>query len=141
MKQALLVASLVLIAGTTVGCGGDDGPPTDASKDEFCGVFDDMLTELGALAADAEPAEAVKALKKAGDQLAEVGTPEDMSDTARDGYQIILDDIENLDDDATRDDVSSLGGDVSESDKKSMDAYEKYLSDTCADELRGADPE
>jgi hypothetical protein len=140
MKRALLVASLVLIAGTTVGCG-DDGPPTDASKADFCGVFDDMLTQLGDLDDDADPAEAVKALKKAGDQLAEVGTPEDMPEDARDGYQLILDEIEKLDEDASRDDVSSLGEDVSSTEEKSMDAYEKYLGDTCADELSGADPE
>jgi hypothetical protein len=137
MKQALRVASLVLIAGTTVGCG-DDGPPTDASQDDFCGVFDQMLTELGALDDDADPAEAVKALKKAGNQLAEVGTPEGMPENARDGYLLILDEIEKLDDDASREDVSALGEDVSDSEEKSMDAYTKYLGDTCADEIGGA---
>jgi hypothetical protein len=140
MKHALMVASLVLVAGTTVGCG-DDGPPTDASKDDFCGVFDDMLTELGALDADAKPAEAVKALKKAGDDLADVGTPEDMPEAARDGYELILDEIEKLDDDASQEDVSKLGEDLGDSEQKSMDAYEKYLNDNCADELSGADPE
>ena len=140
MKQALVIASLVLVAGTTVGCG-DDGPPTDASKDDFCGIFDDMLTELGKLGPDAEPAEAVKTLKKTGEDLAEVGTPEDMPEAARDGYQFILDEIEKLDEDATREDIGDLGGDATDDEQKSMDAYEKYLQDTCADELGGADPE
>ncbi len=53
-------------------------------------MFDDMLTELGALDADAKPAEAVKALKNAADDLADVGTPKDMPDNARDGYELIL---------------------------------------------------
>jgi hypothetical protein len=140
MKKALLAAGLVLVAAATAGCG-DDGPPTDASKDHFCGVFDDMLTDLGALDEDAKPADAVKALKKAGGQLAEVGTPEDMPADARKGYELILDEIEQLDEDASKEDVTSLGEDVSDSDQKSMDAYTKYLSETCADEIGGADPQ
>jgi len=146
MKHALLVASLVLVAGTLVGCG-DDGPatgaspPTDASKDDFCGVFDHMLTELGALDADAKPAEAVKTLKNAADDLADVGTPEDMPDNARDGYELILDEIEKLDDDSDREDINQLGEDISDVQEKSMAAYEKYLSEECADELGGTAPE
>jgi hypothetical protein len=146
MKRALLVASLVLVAGTVVGCG-DDGsgsdasPPTNASKEDFCGVFDDMLTELGALDADAKPAEAVKALKNAADDLGDVGTPKDMPDNARDGYELILDEIEKLDDDSSREDINQLGEDISDAQEKSMAAYEKYLGEECADVLGGADPQ
>ena len=146
MKIALMAASLVLVAGTAIGCGGDDGegdggaalsPPTSASTEEFCANFGDLLEELGKLGDDAEASEAVAVLKKAGDQLAETGTPEDMPDSARAGFDLVLEEIEKLDDDATREDVSNLGADVSPDQEDDMDAYEKYLQDTCAEELAG----
>lgn len=147
-RTALLAASLALVAGTTIGCGGDDGggggaaasdePPTNASTAEFCGGFKDLITELSSLGADAKPAEAVATLKKSGDALGEVGTPEAMPDDARAGFVLVLDEIEKLDDDATREDINGLGADISKDQQTDMDAYEKYLQETCAKELGGA---
>ncbi len=121
------------------GDGGSDNaaPPTDASTEEFCGNFGDLLADLGKLDPDAEASEAVAVLKEAGDQLAETGTPEDMPEAARAGFDLVLEEIDKLDDDATREDVSNLGADVSPEQEDDMDAYEKYLQDTCADELSG----
>src|SRR4051812_29111544 len=105
MKHALLAAVLVLATGTLVGCSDDgDGDaaadrPTNASQEDFCGTFEDLIAELGKLDADAEASQAVKILKSTGDDLAEVGTPSDMPDDARAGWEYVLDEIDKLDDD------------------------------------------
>lgn len=65
MEHALLAANLVLVAGTAAGCGG--GPPTDASKDDFCGVFEDFNKTVGGMDADASQEELDKLEKELSD--------------------------------------------------------------------------
>ena len=98
-------------------------PPTSAAASRTCSP------SSSSLGADAKPAEAVETLKKSGDDLGEIGTPEDMPDDARAGFELVLDEIEKLDDDATREDINGLGADISEDQQTDMDAYEKYLQD------------
>lgn len=131
MKHALLAASLVLVAGTTVGCGG--GAPTDASTDDFCGVFDDFYKTASELGADAEDSEVIKALKETGEKLEEVGTPEDMPDDAREGFELTVETIAELDEDATQEDLEKLEEEFSAEEKKKSDAFDKYLEETCSD--------
>ena len=57
MKRTPLVAALLLVLGLLVGCGSSDsstaaddggsagGPPTNASVDEFCGTFLDLIQQ------------------------------------------------------------------------------------------------
>jgi hypothetical protein len=130
MKRALLVG-LVLVAGLLTGCGDDDSS-TGASKKEFCGTFDDLVDDFQKLGADAEPAEAVKVLKEAGDHLADVGTPSDMPDDARAGFEYVLDQIDKLDDDATRKEIDQLGADATDQQQADQKAYQDYLNATCA---------
>lgn len=144
-RTAPLAASLALIAATAIGCGdggsddkasgGSDEPPTNASSKEFCGAFEDLITELGKLGQDAQPKEAVAILKDAGGNLGDIGTPEDMPEDARSGFEIVLREIDGLDDNATREDINNLGADLSDAENTQMSAYEKYLQETCADQL------
>lgn len=129
MKHALLAASLVLVAGTTVGCGG--GPPTDASKEDFCGVFDDFFKTLGEMGEDAGDEEFVKALKDVGEELEEVGTPEDIPDDARRGFEKTLETIAELDDDASQEELDKIEEEFSKDEQKDSDAFDEYLSETC----------
>jgi hypothetical protein len=141
MKHALLAASLVLVAGATVGCGGSDGgggAPTDASKEDFCGTFEDFYKEVTDLGADASDEDVVKALKDIGEKLEEVGTPEDISDDAREGFELTVEAINDLPDDATQEDIEKLEDDFSEDEKKKTDAFDDYLAETC-DEPTGDD--
>lgn len=129
MKHSLLAASLVLVAGTTVACGG--GAPTDASEGDFCANFEAITKDLGDLGADAKDEDVVKALKGAGDQIEETGTPKSMSEEARKGFEITVKLIKELDDDATQDDVSKLDEKLSDTEKKQEEAFNTYISDTC----------
>lgn len=139
MKHSLLAASLVLVAGTAVGCGGDGGggggAPDDASTADFCGVFDDFYKVVGELGADAENSELIKALKDTGEDLEEVGTPEDIPEDARAGYELTVQTIADLDEDATQEELDGLEEEFSEEEKKQSDAFDEYLADTCEDEV------
>lgn len=131
MRTALLAASLVLVAGTTVGCGG--GAPTDASKADFCGTFEDFYKEAAELGDAPKDADVVKALKGVGDKLDEVGTPEDMSDDAREGFELTVQAIKDLDDDATQEDIAKIDSEFSKTEQEKVDAFDEYLSETCDD--------
>ena len=146
MKRALLV-SLLLAAGVLTGCGGSDSDSDSssdsgsdasaaaASTEDFCGGFQDLVAQFQQLGAGAKPAEAVKVLKKAGDDLAAVGTPSDMPEEARAGFDFVLDEIEQLDDDATRKQIEQLGAAASKQEQTDMMAYTTYLQQTCAEQL------
>lgn len=137
MKHALLAASLVLVAGATVGCGDGDtsdseaGAPTDASTEDFCGTFEDFYDEVRELGADAKDEDVVKALKGIGEKLDEVGTPEDISDDAREGFELTVEAIDGLEDDASQEDIAKLEDEFSEDETKKTDAFDDYLAKTC----------
>jgi hypothetical protein len=134
-KPGLLAAALVLVAGAVVACGddgdggGSDNPP---STREFCGALKEFKdTVAGVTPTDEKEVEAyVKALKEGADRLAEVGTPAEMPDDARDGFAITVDRIRALPDDATQDDLGQLG-DVSDAEQKKLDALADYIEDAC----------
>ena len=147
MKHALLAASLVLVAGSTVACGGGDGSgegsdsaPADASTADFCGVFEDFYKVVGELGAEAENSELISALKDTGKDLEKVGTPEDMPEDAREGFELTVQTIEDIDADATEKDLEDLEKDFTEEQKKQSEAFDAYLSETCQ-ESTGETPE
>lgn len=135
MRTALLAASIALVAGTTVGCGGGEGggAPTDASQADFCGTFEDFYADAAKLGEDSEDSEIVKALKDVGEKLEEIGTPEDISDEAREGFELTVQAIEDLDEDATQEDIEEIDKGFSDDEQKSVDAFDDYLSETCDD--------
>ena len=148
MKHALLAASLVLVAGSGVACGGEGGSsgassedaPSDASTADFCGVFDDFYQVVGELGAEAENSELIAALKDTGEDLEQVGTPEDISEEGRAGFELTVQTIEDLDEDATEKDLEDLEKDFSEEETAQSEAFDKYLSETCQ-EPTGETPE
>jgi len=130
MKHSLLAASLVLVAGTAVGCGGG-GAPDSASTDDFCGVFEDFNATVAELGQDAENSELIGALKDTGEELEEIGTPEDIPEDARAGFELTVKTIADLDEDASQEALDNLEEDFSEEEQKQSDAFNEYLSETC----------
>ena len=133
MKLGLVVASLVLVAGGAVGCGGDSGGSSDktASKDDFCGAFQKFYEDLTAVGEDEK--NLGKVLKDAAKRIRDVGTPKGIPDDAKEGLEITLDAIDDLPDDASADDISQLDSKFSDEDKKKTDAFTSYLDKTCPD--------
>ncbi len=138
MKLGLVAASLILVAGGAVGCGDDGGgggvlPGNNApSTEEFCGALKDFQDDFS----EADPTKDLKgyiqALKDAADKLEEVGTPDNMPDDAKEGFDLTVKTIKDLDDDATLEDLSKIG-DVSDDDQKKIDALDKYIDKECPD--------
>jgi hypothetical protein len=133
MKLALTAASLVLVAGGAVACGGDDGGGggKTASKDDFCGAFEQFYQDLTGVAEDEK--NLAKVLKDAAKRIEDVGTPKDIPDDAKEGLELTLDAIHDLPDDATSDDIAELDSKFSDAEKKKTDAFSDYLDKTCPD--------
>jgi hypothetical protein len=138
MKLALTAASLVLVAGGAVACGGNDGGSSDktASTSDFCGAFEQFYQDLTKIGQDDK--NLGKVLKDAAARIEKVGTPKGIPADAKEGLQITLDAIDKLPDNATADDISSLDSKFSDADKKKTDAFSTYLDKTCPDIGQGS---
>jgi hypothetical protein len=137
MKLGLVAASLILVAGGAVGCGdggdsGGGGGDDTTSTADFCGALKDFQDDFS----DADPTKDlpgyIKSLKDAADKLDNVGTPDGMPDDAKAGFDLTIKTISDLPDDATLDDLSKIG-DVSDADKKKIDALDTYIAKECPD--------
>lgn len=129
MKNLTALAGLALVAGLVSGCGG--GAPTDASEKQFC----DSFTELAASSQPADgtdTADQVKAVKKAVGALEETGTPESISDDARQGFELFTGLVGDLDDNVSEDELNKIGDDLSDGDDELLTAFQSYASKTCA---------
>jgi hypothetical protein len=136
MKLGLVAASLVLVAGGAVGCGGDDsggGSSSSApSTTKFCGALKGFQDDFAAADPTKDLKGYIKSLKDAADKLEGVGTPKDIPSDAKAGFQLYVDKIKALDDNATVDDLAGIG-DVSDADQTKLDALDDYVSKTCPD--------
>lgn len=130
MKAALTIAGLALALTGVTGCGNDD-PPAEASEEDFCANFTEFDKTLEGFGDDPDVGAVVKAMKAAADDMEETGTPEDMPDDARAGFEFTIERLQSLDDDASEEDVVALGEDISDAEEKDSAAFDEYLADTC----------
>ena len=126
-RTGLLTASLVLVGASLVGCSG--GAPTDASEDEFCTGYLSLASDLGTLV-DATDEEALDSIKTWAEELEQVGTPEDIPDEARDGFELMIEELAALDGDDTTEDFQLLDN-LSDAEAEASTAFEKYTTDAC----------
>ena len=120
MRRLLASAGLVLVAGTLTACG---SPPDDASKSDFCQAIQ---------AAPIEDEPTQDDVDEWVDTLNDTGTPGDISDDERNGFEVLVEaldeaDVDDIDDDADFDDV------VKDSDdREDVDKFFAYVTETCA---------
>ena len=144
-RTRLTVSSAVLLVGAVASaCGsGGGGAPTDASEKDFCQTQTSLLEDLmpddmsaPELPSDEQMAEAVKDWAK---KIEDVGTPEDISDDARKGFEAIVEQANEIDaSDFSIEKLEELeagGEDASAETRKQADAFEKYLTETCGNPL------
>lgn len=126
MKKVLAAAVLVLAGSSLTACGGGgDDAPTDASKEDFCDAF---------LAGPfLEEAPTGKDFKAWGDKMEKVGTPKGISKSERNGFVVLLDAIDDLDDSDKAEDINDVK--VSDEDDADAEAFFTYAGETCADQL------
>lgn len=103
--------------------------PTSASSDVYCANYADVLRGASGEEPDAG------AIKDFADQLAEVGTPENISEEAREGFEIFIDTINDLPDDASAAEIEDFDPDISDEDDAKVDAFFEYTATECAEAL------
>lgn len=130
--RALLAASLVLVAGSAVACGGD--APADATEKTYCDAYDSLFEDMSSMT-EADDGAVVAAIKEWGRKMRETGTPENISEEAREGFEKSMDMIGQLDDKASAADFDKLDDDLSEAERKAVDAFDTYTTDTCGSPL------
>ena len=137
MKSALLAASLVLVGGTALGCsggGGGAGAPTDASEEDYCAGYQSLFDDMSTMA-DATDAEIIAQIKDWATTMEETGTPEDMPEDARAGFETTMTLINDLDDDAQQEDFEKIDEDLSEDETAQVDEFDTYTTETCGSPL------
>ena len=139
-----VVAVLLLVLGLVAGCGSNDsstaaadddgsaaGPPTDASTEDFCGTFLDLLEKASEQGSDVSDEDAVALAKEAADNLSEVGTPEDMPADARRAFEKAIELIRSIPDGATQKEMDAIADDLTEEQQKDLQALTAYVTQKC----------
>ncbi|WGX96444.1 hypothetical protein [Nocardioides sp. L-11A] len=138
IKRPLAAAGAAVLLGLTLtACGGSY--PTDASKDKFCGGVEDVVTATTSVAGEEPTEEEWKDLQKAYGDLGDIGTPKDIGDTERNGFEVIVDTITDLDYDEAKKSFGDEDGDdsipgVSKDDEKDAEKFFTYVQSACADQ-------
>jgi len=129
MKRVFSVAALVLAAGSLSACGGGPGAdaPTDASVDDFCAGF---IETFEVISSGDDEIDA----KDAADALAEAGTPEDISDEEREGFEIFVEALDGIGNGASQEDVEDAD-EFPEDEAEKGEAFINYATTTCQDQL------
>lgn len=70
------------------------GAPDDANADDFCAVFTDVTADLSGGGSADEQADAAH---EVADTFIDVGTPEDMPDGARNGFEVFINFLDGVD--------------------------------------------
>lgn len=124
MRIAHMVAGLVLVGGMATACGDDSSDaPEDASKDDFCNLLEEAPT------ADKPSQDDVDEWV---DKLKDTGTPDDIDDDARHGFEVLVGaiddaDVDDIDDESTFEDLVKDSGD-----RKDVEKFFVYYAKKCA---------
>ena len=115
MRRVLVGATMLLVAGMTAAC----GSPDDASKGDFC----DSIEGLNKAGDDFDKN------KDAFEELADTGTPDGISDDAREGFEILIDLADEAD---SNKDAEKAAEDLGSDEEKKVEAFGEYVGKTCA---------
>ena len=134
-RRAAAVSAPLLLALSLSACGGSDAAaaPDDASAEDFCQVFLDQSGDAAAEDAGAQLDEA----RKLADQLNEVGTPADFSDDAREGFEIFIDFVADLDEGDIEDfnDASDPSDIFGEDEATKVEDFTTAAAEACVPEM------
>ena len=123
MRIALVGAGLALMAGGLTACGGSsDDAPEDASSKEFCGSFQKV----------SKSGDDFDKTQQAFQDLKDTGTPKDLPDDARQGFEILTDIAVDADDEK---DATNKAEDLSKDDEKKVTKFIEYTVKECSDAL------
>jgi hypothetical protein len=139
-----LTSAVLLVGAVTAACGGGgSGAPSDASEDGFCEAANSLLTDLmpDDMSAPEVPSDEdmAQAVKDWGTRMEEVGTPDDIPDDAREGFEAVLAQIEEIEaSDFSAENLEELGNggaEASEEVQRQAEAFGDYVTETCGDPM------
>jgi hypothetical protein len=142
-RLATAAAALAVVASLAA-CNGDSGggsgsaAPDDASRDDFCSAFNSLFdTVLSSATSGGDIGKAIAALKEWAADIEDVGTPADMPDDARHGFELFVEQAKGLDEDASMEELQNLGEDLSEADQADGEAFGDWTTKNCPLDLPG----
>ncbi len=142
LRRGAAAASLALMASLTA-CGGGNGggssAPDNASTDDFCGGFNSLFEKVLAQATSGDSSAMITALKDWAADMEKIGTPGDMPDDARHGFELFIDQAQKLDENASLADLQNLGDDFSDADQADGEAFGTWTEENCPLDLPGID--
>lgn len=149
IRTRLAATTAALLVGVvTSACGvGGGGAPSDASEDDFCDTQTSLIEDLlpddmtnPEVPSNEEMAEAVKGW---GEKLEEVGTPDDIPEDARKGFEAVVQQAKAIDaDDFSIEKLEELeqgGKDASAEVKEQATAFSDYLAEKCGNPMDNLD--
>jgi hypothetical protein len=130
-------SAAMLLALSLSACG---GAPTDASTEDFCDAYGSIFDTFSDIDPEASPSDQADTLvdgfKEFSDKLDEVGTPDGISDDAREGFELTVDELGDLDADDVQKAIEE-GNDefaeISDDDQKKVDAFDEFASGECGE--------
>ena len=137
LRTRLALPSVALfVAATTAACG-SGGAPTDASPKAFCDAQGSLMSDIAASADKMpKPEDLAKSIQSWADKIEEVGTPDDMSEEARAGFEATIDQARDIEaDDLKADNLDNLGEELSGDAKKEAEAFTSYVGEKCGNLL------
>lgn len=149
--SVLLAVSLSACGSDDSSGGGGDEPeaaPESASVEDFCAAYTGDPSDLPS---DPSPEEQVQSIQDAIEELADVGTPEDMPEEAKAGFDVYLEaaadlepeDVQALEEAAQAPDPKAASEEVlgfSEEEAAQVDALQQYGMETCVPEAPSGAP-
>jgi hypothetical protein len=145
-RTGLVTAGAVLALGGLTACGGSDSDgggssaPDDASKDDFCKAFSGLYDKVMTGASSEDPSDAIAAFKDWANDMKDVGTPSEMPDDARRGFEVFIQEALKIDDNASQEDLQNLGDDLPQADQDAGDAFGDWATENCPAAIPSLDP-
>jgi len=125
MRIARMLAGLVLVGGMATACGGGSSDaPDDASTDDFCEAFESAPT-------DDKPSQ--DDVDEWVDKMKDAGTPDDIGDDERHGFEVLVDAIDDADVDDIEDTTSFEDVVEDDDDRADVTKFFAYYGKTCVD--------
>jgi hypothetical protein len=130
IKRPAAAVGAAVLAFSLTACGG--GAPEDASKDEFCEGFGNVFEPLINLSADEEPTEDQwEEFQDATGEMEDIGTPEDISEDEREGFEVFIEAVGEADYDDVKDAEDDEFPGVDKEDNDKVTAFFGYATETC----------
>jgi hypothetical protein len=138
MKRPLASAgAVVLLALSLTACGG--GAPSDASVKDFCSISAQTADEEFLKAFEKKDYDKIADLfQQQAEEAEKIGTPKGIPDDAREGFEIQVDALKDIDGDTVKKafeskDPSKFEDElISKDDQKKVEAFTKYENEKCS---------